>query len=273
MPSGKACVAIVFLWLLMTQDLIRRDLLPNLILGAPPDFRTISQRGQDRSSQWVLLAQDSNGQVTERAVGEVTTHLKRRNDRSVRLESTAKIQTHLLPKGSLLQSLPDARLQVIGACDIDASGNLDSFRLTLREDAVPPTDLLVIKGWLKGDHILVETESPIPLMSGTREIPYRAHSMVENALAPIDMMPGLQVGQRWESRVANPFTGKVESGTCEVIGRQHIEWNQNPVPTLVVLTKMGPLSSRTWVRTDGLVLRQEIPLVVTKLILERVPDR
>ena len=280
MPSGRACLAIMVLWVVMTQDLIRRDVLPNLILGAPPDFRTLSQRGESRTSHWMLLASDSRGQFTERPVGEVFTQTKRRTDGSMRLESKASLHASFLLQDSPLkmlegpsrEPLQDTRLEIIGSCEVDQSGNLDSFRVVVREDLVPPTDLLLIKGLLKGDLIAEETETLIPLLSGTKEIPYRPHSMVENALGPIDMMPGLQVGQRWESRVANPLTGKVDTGTAEVVGKQHIQWNQNPVPTFVVLTKTGPLSARTWVRTDGLVLRQEVPLLVVKLVLERVPE-
>ena len=40
---------------------------------------------------------------------------------------------------------------------------------------------------------------------------------------------------------------------------------------LVVETRVPPLAARTWVRTDGLVLRQEVPLLFLKLVLERLP--
>ena len=40
-----------------------------------------------------------------------------------------------------------------------------------------------------------------------------------------------------------------------------------------IVTQLTPVSARTWVRRDGLVLRQEIPFPFVKLILERLPDR
>ena len=49
-------------------------------------------------------------------------------------------------------------------------------------------------------------------MNQTRTIPYEPRSLVQNALGPFDRLPGLQVGQRWESRVVNPLTGRIETG-------------------------------------------------------------
>jgi hypothetical protein len=272
MPSAWARVAIVIFWVVMTQDLVRNDLVPNLVLGPPPDFRSLTERGGDGTSRWTLLALDSKGGA-ERPVGDVETETHRRTDGSFRLASTARFQTGALLQGSPLQAIQDTRLKVVGSCEIAGSGNLESFRLTVLEDQTPPSNILVIDGRIKGDRLIVSTQSPLPLFGGTKEFSYRPHSMVQSSLGPLDAMPGLQVGQRWESRVVNPFSGKVETGTAEVVGRQHIHWNQNPIPTFVIVTRTGPISARTWVRTDGLVIRQEVPLLLVKLVLERVPDQ
>ena len=273
MPSGRACAAILIFWVAMTQDLVRNDLVPNLVLGPPPDFRSLVSRGSSGATYWTLLAIDSRGLATERPVGEVLTETHRRDDGSLRLTSSARFEPGVILQGTPIQVIEGTRLEVLGSCEIDRSGNLDSFRVALREEAVPPTELLTLDGHVKADKLVVSTQSLAPFLSGTRELPYRPHGMVQSTLGPLDAMPGLQVGQRWESQVVNPITGKVETSTAEVVGRQHIHWNQNPVPTLVIVTRVGPVSARTWVRGDGLVLRQEVPLLFVKLILERVPDR
>ena len=36
--------------------------------------------------------------------------------------------------------------------------------------------------------------------------------------------------------------------------------------------KLATVSARTWVRPDGLVLRQEVALPLLRLVLERLPD-
>ena len=53
-----------------------------------------------------------------------------------------------------------------------------------------------------------------------------------------------------------------------------IHWDKQPGdrPSRSCSTST-PLSARTWVRPDGLVLRQEVPFPFVKLVLERQPDR
>ena len=75
--------------------------------------------------------------------------------------------------------------------------------------------------------------------------------------------PGRQpldrAGSRW-SRSRSPASTR-SSGTTTL------------VTTLEVVQHLTPISARTWVRRDGLVLRQEVPFPFVKLILERLPDR
>ena len=47
----------------------------------------------------------------------------------------------------------------------------------------------------------------------------------------------------------------------------------NPVATLEVLHHSKTLSARTWVALDGMVLRQEIPFPLLRLVLERRPPK
>jgi hypothetical protein len=78
---------------------------------------------------------------------------------------------------------------------------------------------------------------------------------------------------RWESQVVSPLTGNVESVRVEVARRNvMVHWDGSPVPTLEVVTRFKTMKARTWVREDGLVLRQEVPLVFVTLVLERLPE-
>jgi hypothetical protein len=51
-----------------------------------------------------------------------------------------------------------------------------------------------------------------------------------------------------------------------------INWEGNPVTTFEVVQHAGPLTMRTWVRTDGIILRHEVPFPFVRLVLERRPD-
>jgi hypothetical protein len=118
----------------------------------------------------------------------------------------------------------------------------------------------------------VQALGPIKQLRWTRSFPYQARGVVHNTLGPVDRLPGLQVGQRWESQVINPLTDQVTTAHVEVTGKEFRHWGKGPVEMLVVESRIPPLTARTWVRSDGLVLRQEVPLLFLKLILERLPD-
>lgn len=96
--------------------------------------------------------------------------------------------------------------------------------------------------------------------------------MVQSAVGPIDRLPGLRIGQRWRSQVVSPLTGRVETMQVEVARQRVIQWGQNPVTVLEVVQSLPPISARTWVRLDGLVIRQEMPLPLIRLVIERVPE-
>jgi hypothetical protein len=81
------------------------------------------------------------------------------------------------------------------------------------------------------------------------------------------------VGQRWVSQVFSPLTGRVENIKVEVAGKHVMQWDGTVVTTLEVIHHTAPIATRTWVRKDGLVLRQEVPFPFVKLVLERIPDR
>ena len=102
-------------------------------------------------------------------------------------------------------------------------------------------------------------------------VPLRAAEPGANALGPLDRLPGLQVGQRWDTRVVNPLTGRSRRCGSRSQRRTLIHWNGEPV-TPSRSSSTPPMTARTWVRPDGLVLRQEVPFPFVRLVLERRPD-
>ena len=57
-----------------------------------------------------------------------------------------------------------------------------------------------------------------------------------------------------------------------MVRRGLIHWDGNPVTTFEVVHRTSPFSMKTWVRTDGVILRQEIPFPFVRLVLERRGD-
>jgi len=273
MPPRLLSVGLLLYWAVAALSLITRDLLPEWNLGSPPDLRTISRAEEGaRPGRWaVQVVDDPKAPEVRRTVGQAVTEGVRRPDGAVVMASRVWFDAGGLLKGTPFDGKSEARIEVASHYLVDPSGNLLNFSARVRSLS-DPEELLDVTGVLKKRAIEIRTRSPLPLLNQTRTIPYEPRGVVQNALGPIDRLPGLQIGQRWDTRVVSPFTGRAEVVRVEVARRSLIHWNNNPVTTLEVVQHMTPLSARTWVRPDGLVLRQEVPFPFVKLVLERLSD-
>lgn len=273
MPPRLLSVGLLLYWAIAAVSLISRDLLPEWTLGNPPDLRTISRAEEGaRPGRWaVQVVDDPKLPEVRRTVGQAMTEGVRRADGAVVMASRVSFDAGGVLKGTPFNKKSQARIEVSTDCLVDPTGNLRSFRAHVRS-LNDPEELLEVKGVVKNRAIEVTTQSALPLLNQTRTIPYEPRSVIQNGLGPIDRLPGLQIGQRWDMRVVSPFTGRVEVVRVEVVQRKLIHWNNNPVTTLEIVQHMTPLSARTWVRPDGLVLRQEVPFPFMKVVLERLPD-
>ncbi len=276
MPHRLICLAILLFWTIAAGALFTRDVLPSYLLGPPPDLRAITQADQTPGPiRWSILAADDGVKPNLRSVGQIDTEVVKKRDGWVRMTSSAWLDSAELLRGTAFDSSAGERIGVVGAYEIDATGNLQNFRIGVRTDEWSRQEWLTLEGRLKKDLFEISCRSPIPLLNSTQTLPYRPRQIVQNSLGPLDRMPGLQVGQTWESPVVSPLTGAIQSCRVEVVGTEHIIWGSTPTPILTykVVTRMMPISAATWVRPDGLVLRQEVPFPHRiKLIMERMPE-
>lgn len=274
MPSRLVCVAILLYWVIGASSLIRRDVLPELGFVRPPDLRTIATAEKDTgTSRWsVEVIDDPLAPESRRVIGMASTESSRTPEGWVEMTSTVSFDAGGLLKGTPFASSADTRLEVVSHYRIDQAGNLRTFTAKVRSDD-DPDELLTIEGTLEKKVLKVVSRGRLPMLNQTRTLPYEPRGLVQNALGPFDRLPGLQVGQRWETQMVSPFTGRIESVRAEVERRRMIHWDSSPVSVHEVVHHLMPLSARTWVRTDGLVLRQEVPFPFVKLVLERIPDR
>lgn len=290
MPTRRVSLVLLLFWTYAAWTLFRRDILPDLIVGPPPDLRSIASglAGDSEKVKWAVLVVEErdSGEFNGRAVGQVVTETSRQRDGGVRLVGNAWFDTSQLftqagrdpadaaqvgGRPTPLGSAGGERLEILSNCWVDRFGNLESFRVSLREGRTPSVELLMLEGRLRNDRIEIKADGIVPYF-GPKSFPYKAHGMVQSTFSPLGRMPRLHVGQSWESQVVNPLTGQVEeTGRVEVVGTKVITWDSNPVTTLEVVTRALGLTARTWVRRDGLVLRQEVPLPFVNLVLERIP--
>jgi hypothetical protein len=273
MPHRLVCVAILIFWAVAAVSLFTRDLLPELIVGPPPDLRAIARAGEvPGPSRWAILVDDDGpGPGSPRSVGQVLTETNRRQDGSVQFTSNTWFDSgDLLKRTPFERTATGERMEVRSTIEVSPTGSLQHFRSSLRA-AGEVADLLILEGRLHDDALEVRARGPVPALRWTRRHPYQARGVVTDTFGPLDRLPGLQVGQRWQSQVVNPLTNQVVTARVEVAGKEILHWDRGPVTTLKVVTHVGPLTARTWVRPDGLVLKQEVPIPFLKLVLERLP--
>lgn len=278
MPSRLVCVAILLYWLVASVGLVSRDLLPELSVGSPPDLRTIaSAGGEGPPARWIIhVADNPNVPGSGRSVGQAVTESRRAKDGWVEMSSkvsfdSGRLLGSLMKGGTPAQPAAD-QIEFVSTYRVDPSGNLRSFHAEVRMPNAPDGPWR-IDGKLKKNQIMeVVSQGPLPILNKTMAFEYQPRGVVQSQFGPLDRLPGLQVGQRWDEQVASPLSGQVETVRAEVARRALIHWDKGLTPTLEVVHRSKAVTARTWVRPDGLVLRQEVVLPVLRLMLERQPD-
>ena len=278
MPTRPTIALILVGWMLAASGLFSRDILPDFWIIPPPDLRSIAVAGEKSiPTRWDLSVADDVGLRSLRPVGHAYTETRRNPDGGTDLISEVAFDSDGLLRGTpfalkLGSVRGEGHLTITNNCAIDPSGNLRQFKVVVKQGGNASV-LMTIDAHVVGRSIEMTAQGPIPLLNWTKSIPYEPRGLIQNGIGPTDRLPGLQVGQRWETEVVSPLTGRVEKVLTEVTGKHSIEWgNQGLVPTLEVVQHLSPISARTWVRRDGLVLRQEVPLPFVRLILERSPN-
>ncbi len=278
MPSRIVCVAILIYWVVAALGLVSRDLLPELSIGALPDLRTIASAGGNTAPvRWnILVADKPNDPEARCSVGQAVTESKRTLDGWIDMKSTVifdsgRLLSGLLKGGPQTGSMADEKIEFLSLYRVDPSGNLRSFHSEVRL-AASSTVFLEINGKLKNRVMEVVTKGALPVLNRSMSFEYNDRGVVQSQLGPLDRLPGLAVGQRWDERIASPFSGQIELVRAEVTRKVVTHWDLSPVTALEVVHRSKAVTARTWVRPDGVVLRQEVALPMLRLVLERMPD-
>jgi hypothetical protein len=272
MPSRLISLAILVYWSIAAFCLLTWDVLPEMTMGYPPDLRAITFASDSNVPvRWsIQVVDDPRSPEARRTVGEATTASSRQPDGWYEMTSRVTFDAGGLLRGTPFATRGKIQLQIDSRYHVDPSGNLHDFDVHVRSGEFGD-EMISVKGQLKGKKLEITSRGPMEILNSRKEFDYEPRSVVQNVMGPLDRLPGLQVGQRWETKMINPFNGKVDSVKAQVLRRSMIDWNGEPVSTFEVEQKMSPLTMKSWVRTDGMILRQEVPFPFVRLMLERRP--
>ena len=214
MPSRFVSLVILIYWSIAAFCLLTWDVIPELTLGYPPDLRAIALAGDPSPAGAVEHSGRRRSAVSRRAPDRGRGGDRRRTRRPdgwFELTSQVELDAGGLLKGTAFLTRSSIRLEIDSLYLVDPSGNLHSFTLEVKSHESRET-LIEVKGQVKGKKMEIVSRGPVEILNKKMEIDYEPRSVVQDVLGPLDRLPGLHVGQRWESQVINPFTGQVESG-------------------------------------------------------------
>jgi hypothetical protein len=279
MPPKLVSVAILIYWSIAAFWLLTWEVLPELSLGYPPDMRSITAAGEhSRPVRWTIdVVDDPRRPEVRRSVGQAVTASILSSDQSVELSSQVVFDAGELLKRMPLVSDPDVELRIASTYHIDPRGDLTWFdmKVTTPELSAVGSEkgLFTVRGEVNKHKMMeVTAKGMVAFLDRKMSFPYESRGVVYDALRPFDRLPGLHVGQHWDTRMVNPFSGAVEVVRVEVLRRAIIDWNGEAVSAFEVSQHSGTVTAKTWVRLDGLILRQEVPLPFFNMVLERLPD-
>jgi hypothetical protein len=296
MTSRWFNVTVVVFWATTMGWLVKEKILPALIVGDPPSYRTLAEDASAHQAPvgWRI-------RLNDRPLGWAITRVQQFPEgghefRSRVLLSRVPISAmtpnwlssfvRMVQRGG---DLPDVRLEVDAntTLAIDPFGRpavLNSLATigysTGARPRTPEVFNIRMDGEVKDNYLHLTVKSGELSYDTTAYLPI--DSLLGDALSPQARLPNLRIGQAWTTPIYSPFrspSSPLEILHAKVERREGITWNGQPTTTLVVeyaADAGGELSSRRepqgrlWVAIDGRVLRQELLLGQSRLVFDRV---
>ncbi len=265
-------VAVVLLWVASMSWLVSQKVMPALLVGEPPSYRTIvrAQQGQphagwrmavnDREVGWAL----NTTVPLPREMTEVRS-LVHFNDLPLEEMTPGLLRPLLVPE----EGWPDRlKLEARSTLSFDPLERLSQFVSSVGFEGLD--DVIKVRGTLDGPELALSVHSGDFTYQTELNLPEEA--LLTDALAPQTHLPNLREGQKWNVRVYSPLrppNSPVELLQAKVEGKRTIEWDGRLVEAWLVVYRADPGAAsaaarsargRLWVRGDGTVLKQEATL-------------
>jgi hypothetical protein len=284
MYSRRFEVAVIVLWLSAMSWLVTKKVLPPLLVGQPPNYRTILQAQQSEPPVgWTM-------NFKGRQLGWAVCDTFPMPDGLTEVRS--RVHFDSLPLGEMMpgwfrvlmrlieQPISELKMDTRSVLTIDSLGRLWSFESKVRLD--PIQEVVTLRGKVEENRLTLSFHSGGLSYENPGYIP--ANALLGDALSPQTQLPGLRQGQTWTFRAFSPLRppkAPLEVLQATVEGLQQITWNGHAEEVWLVVYRSDPglgLGSdksprgRLWVRRDGTVLKQQVTVFDSKMTFVRMPD-
>ena len=276
---------VVMFWLSTMTWLIAEKVLPPLIIGEPPSYRSILRQskagGSPEHSQWTLYW---NG----REVGSATTRVELHKDElteivnRVHFDDLPLEEMTPLRMGAFVKSIRGNQPLTLDAesrVAIDPLGQLEHFHSSVGFGGMDEGS--TVRGYVEN------RELRMVVRSGDLSYPTKVYlppnALVGDVLSPQNQLPNLRVGQSWTVPIFSPFrmpSAPMDVMQAHVVRRELLVWGDQPRSVFVVeyradhgagLKRANQVMGTAWVDQQGQVLKQEVALLDSHLAFVRLP--
>lgn len=265
-------VTVVCFWAVMMGWLYTKEVRPHMANPDPPGEDALTYQALVRSAEQGLAPRMTIYWLGRRVGGTVTTYRKAEN--AFHISTRTRISTDLVgklflgPQEDVAGDYEAGRDNVTITAKTVLGPELKLVSLSVLVSAAGSGRLASVDGRVVGDTLHLTVTEP----GGARHhkrLPFDPDWALSAGPATPFQAGEPEVGVRWRMGMINPLTGRYETGTANVTGREEIIWNGRSHATYVVKMRWGRMESTAWVAPDGKVLKQRAPLGV---LLVREPE-
>lgn len=283
MESRWFNTVVVLFWMSTMSWLVVAKVVPPFLRGDPPNYSTLytSRPTEEQPVAWELSLND-------KPLGWAASRVVQKGSKVVEVKS--RIHFDRIPWEELspawvryvvqtsLQPLDQTPMDVESRLDIDELGHLTRFHSALRIVGLP--DAISVSGEVRGSKLRIKVESNEIVPEFETYLP--SDAVVSDELSPLAYMSGLRLGQQWTVPVFSPLRppdSPIQILHAHVEARDPVSWEGEVKGAFRVVYRMDPgsaLSSsrepnaRLWVCEDGMVVKQEVNVLGSKLVFQRL---